>query len=78
MGWAGGSSLLTRVWAEVRESIPDVEDRRTIHLANLMAIFADDDCDTLSEVVREEWPESEEAYEMFLARDDDPEPEGGD
>lgn len=70
MGWASGSDLLTRVWAEVRESIPDKEDARQIHLANLMAVFADEDCDTLAEVVRDEWPESAEAYEMFRTRND--------
>jgi len=61
MGWSGGSSLLSDVWERVRQYVPD--DARVDVLAGLMKDFSDRDCDTLAEVVRDDWPESVTAYE---------------
>lgn len=63
MGWSGGSSLLSEVWGIVRPYIPDSE--REGVLLDLMHRFADRDCDTLAEVIRADWPESEDAYQSY-------------
>jgi hypothetical protein len=65
MGWSGGSQLLREVWATVRPFVPD-EKRETI-LADLMTVFAREDCGTLGELT-EDWPESESAYLAFKER----------
>jgi hypothetical protein len=65
MGWASGSSILTQVWAAVREFVP--ERKRVGVLVQLMNVFAGDDCDTLNEVIRSDWPESELAYDKWMA-----------
>lgn len=61
MGWSGGSSLLRSVWERVRQYVP--EAAREDVLVGLMKDFSRRDCDTLAEVVRDDWPESERAYE---------------
>ena len=63
MGWASGSELLSEVWAVVRDHVED--DERADVLLDLMYRFAGHDCDTLSEVIREDWPESAEAYQRY-------------
>lgn len=65
MGWSGGSSLLRDTWARVRFYVPEA-DRETL-LAVLMEQFSARDCDTLHEVVRDEWPESKPAYQRHRA-----------
>lgn len=64
MGWASGSSLLIEVWSLVRQCLEEPDDRVS-YLKQLMVLFADHDCDTLEEVVCDEWPESEKAYREF-------------
>lgn len=64
MGWASGSALLKEVWSAVREHIP--EDDRDDVLLDLMYRFASHDCDTLAEVIRPDWPESEVAYQAWF------------
>lgn len=64
MGWAGGSQILTDVWEIVREYIP--EDERVDILKELMLIFESNDCDTLNEIIRSDWKESEKAYDEYL------------
>lgn len=65
MGWASGSSLLMSVWTRVRPHVSP--EKRAEVLLSLMHVFASEDCDTLNEVVCSRWPESEEAYEKWLA-----------
>jgi hypothetical protein len=60
MGWSGGSSLLSGVWAWTRKFVP--EDKRVEVLGGLMVLFADQDCDTLGELICPEWPEALAAY----------------
>ena len=74
MGWASGSALLSEVWAVVREYVP-VVDREEV-LLDLMYRFADHDCDTLAEVIRADWPESEGAYQAWFDEPGDPEEPG--
>ncbi len=62
MGWSGGSSLLSDVWERMRQYVP--EAARVEVLAGLMKDFSRRDCDTLAEVIRSDWPESEPAYEQ--------------
>ncbi len=69
MGWASGSSLLMSVWESVRDHI-DGEDRAEV-LCELMHAFAESDCDTLNEVVRDDWPEADEAYRLFMEETQD-------
>lgn len=64
MGWASGSALLSEVWAAVREYIP-ANEREDV-LLDLMYRFADEDCDTLAEVIRSDWPETEAAYQAWF------------
>ena len=66
MGWASGSSVLVRVWLEVRPYIK--ENQRVAVLTNLMDVFSDEDCDTLDEVIDKKWPESKLAYEFWSER----------
>lgn len=61
-----GAELLARTWAEVRQWVPDIADTREVHLANLMRTFYDAGHKSLRGVVRKRWPESKEAYRMFL------------
>jgi hypothetical protein len=65
MGWASGSSILLDVWSTVRGFVP--EKKRVEVLTRLMTVFANHDCDTLNEVIRSDWPESEPAYEKWMA-----------
>jgi hypothetical protein len=65
MGWASGSALLARIWARMRDRIP--EDKRVDELAELMFVFGGEDCDTLDEVIDDDWPESKLAYEQFMS-----------
>ncbi len=67
MGWASGSGILLRVWGEIRDLVP--ETNRVTVLANLMGIFSDEDCDTLDEVICDDWPESQPAYDLFYGED---------
>lgn len=69
MGWASGSELLSEVWAVVRPYIPK-KDREDV-LLDLMYRFASRDCDTLSEVIRSDWPEAEAAYQRYFDDPDD-------
>ena len=64
MGWASGSALLSEVWAVVREYAP-ITHREEV-LLDLMYRFAGRDCDTLDEVMRDDWPETAAAYQAYF------------
>lgn len=63
MGWSGGSSLLSSIWAIIRQDIPS--HRRVAVLVELMKEFEDFDCDTLSEIERLDWPETKVALDRM-------------
>lgn len=63
MGWASGCNLLSSIWTEVRELIPEGERVKT--LETLMWLFEQYDCDTTSEIIYPEWPETTQAYEKL-------------
>jgi hypothetical protein len=66
MGWASGSGILANVWATVREFVPT--EKRGEVLATLMGVFANEDCDTLEEVIDDDWPESQAAFDTWSER----------
>lgn len=68
MGWASGSSILSSVWSVVRDYVPS--DERKDVLIKLMHVFANEDCDTLSELICSEWPEAEAAYDELYGNDE--------
>lgn len=58
MGWASGSAILEEIWREVREFIP--EPKRANIFEKLARVMWDGDCDTLDELISDEWPEVEQ------------------
>lgn len=63
MGWSSGSQLLSDVWGLVRQRMPTYE--REEALFQLMQLFAEYDCDTVGEVVCDEWYETAPAYKRW-------------
>lgn len=54
MGWNSGSSLLTEIWHEIKDLLPDKINNtgysiKTVALTKLMVLFSNYDCDTLYE-----------------------------
>lgn len=62
MGWAGGSLLISDVWATVKPYIP--EEKVTEVLVELIQTFQAGDWDTEDEFV-EEYPEALEALKII-------------
>lgn len=50
MGWASGSFLASKVWSLFRNYIPEGEER-TFIANELIALFEQEDCDTLDEAI---------------------------
>jgi hypothetical protein len=63
MGWSSGTAVLREAWASVRQKIPTSD--REESLCELMRVFARHDCDTVGEVVCDDWYESAGAYQRF-------------
>lgn len=57
MGWARGSGMLEEIWEFLRPRVSIGE--RVLVFNRLAKIFLDNDCDTLDEIVKDEWPEVE-------------------
>jgi hypothetical protein len=49
MGWAGGSEVASKLWALVRDDLP--EDKRSTIARKFIRVFEDQDCDTMYEAV---------------------------
>lgn len=57
-----GGEVLTNVWRSVREKVK--KDQRESTLAELMMVFAENDCDVLDEVA-DNFEEGPKALELF-------------
>lgn len=72
MGWSSGSGILSDLWEDIREYVP--EDKRRALFGKLADIFWNHDCDTLYEIMDDhDWPEVEPALRDigYLTEDDE-------
>tara|TARA_S200002703_G_scaffold151802_1_gene151575 strand:+ start:934 stop:1164 length:231 start_codon:yes stop_codon:yes gene_type:complete len=63
MGWSRGSEILQQVWKAQRGYIQTRCRQRAFE--RIAEVFWDNDCDTLEELICDEWPEIKAALEKI-------------
>ena len=71
MGWSRGSDILEQIWKMQRGYIQTRHRRRVF--TKLAEIFWNSDCDTLYELICDNWPEVEPALREIGYIDEDDE-----